>query len=63
MNNASLWRAKLDGNKARDRDAVGILRRQGWRVLVLWECQLNDLTKTTARVKAFLGPKNARKRP
>lgn len=33
------WVAKLERNAARDRRTRRALRRQGWEVLVVWECQ------------------------
>lgn len=32
------WRAKLDRNMARDTRTTRKLRRDGWGVLVVWEC-------------------------
>jgi len=34
------WRAKIEGNKARDNEAIKQLRLAGWRVLIVWECSL-----------------------
>lgn len=36
-NNAAWWRAKIDGNRARDRDTDERLRKLGWRVVRVWE--------------------------
>ena len=33
------WRAKRESNSARDKTVIASLRRSGWRVLVVWECQ------------------------
>lgn len=33
------WQAKFDRNVARDRSNLRKLRRLGWSVLVVWECQ------------------------
>jgi DNA mismatch endonuclease, patch repair protein len=38
--NAVAWREKIRRNKARDRRVSSALRRRGWRVLRIWECQL-----------------------
>lgn len=38
--NAAYWRAKVKRNQERDRGVVRTLRSTGWRVLVLWECQV-----------------------
>lgn len=35
----AFWAAKFDRNVARDRRDARRLRRAGWRVLVIWECQ------------------------
>jgi DNA mismatch endonuclease (patch repair protein) len=35
--NRAFWRAKLRGNVARDRRTARELRREGWRVLAVWE--------------------------
>ena len=34
------WRAKLEGNRLRDQRDQHELRVRGWRVLVIWECEL-----------------------
>ena len=37
--NRRFWREKFERNVARDRRAAGRLRRLGWGVMVVWECQ------------------------
>ena len=39
---AAYWRAKIAGNRRRDRRSLASLRRQGWRVFVIWGCQVDD---------------------
>lgn len=34
------WQAKISGNIARDRKAQNALKKLGWRVVVVWECEL-----------------------
>ena len=48
------WRPKLEGNRQRDRRNLSALRRAGWRVLVIWECQLRDAAVLTRRIRTFL---------
>jgi DNA mismatch endonuclease (patch repair protein) len=48
------WRNKLEGNKARDAATVGQLRRLGWKVLTLWECDLRNLPRVERRIRRFL---------
>lgn len=50
----AFWRAKFAGNVERDRRAVRALRRDGWRVLVVWECQTRDVERLRARLARFL---------
>ena len=49
------WIPKLEGNRKRDRRAAGLLRREGWDVLVVWECELRDVEKIERKIKKFLG--------
>jgi len=49
------WRDKLNGNARRDRKNQAALQAMGWRVLVVWECETEDLVRLANRVKAFLG--------
>lgn len=40
--NQEFWLAKFDDNVRRDREAVKKLKKVGWRVFVVWECQITD---------------------
>jgi DNA mismatch endonuclease (patch repair protein) len=35
------WQAKLTGNARRDTNNVALLEAAGWRVFVVWECEVN----------------------
>ena len=37
--NQAFWKQKICYNRARDRRVVAKLRRVGWKVVVVWECQ------------------------
>lgn len=37
--NAEFWRTKRESNLNRDRRNVKLLKKGGWQVLVVWECQ------------------------
>lgn len=39
---AQFWAEKLTGNVERDRQNTYKLEQLGWRVLVVWECELDD---------------------
>lgn len=49
------WLAKLARNRDRDRRTRRALRRAGWRVMVVWECQLRRPGKLARRLGRFLG--------
>jgi len=51
---AEFWRNKLECNAARDRHAVAALRRSGWRVLTVWQCQMKDRERLVKRIVGFL---------
>ena len=38
--NEEYWHSKIDGNVQRDQENEAKLNDLGWRVIVLWECQL-----------------------
>jgi DNA mismatch endonuclease (patch repair protein) len=48
------WIAKFKRNVQRDRENYRLLRQQGWRILVLWECQVVDIPALGRRILAFL---------
>lgn len=48
------WVPKLEGNKLRDQANQQRLRKEGWRVLLIWECQINERERLARRVKTFL---------
>ena len=41
--NAEYWREKIARNKARDKKNATELKKLGWRVVTVWECELKDL--------------------
>ena len=49
------WEAKFVGNIRRDEEARSKLVEAGWRVLVIWECELADVESLTGRLRAFMG--------
>jgi len=53
--NADYWTAKIARNADRDRQHLRALKRDGWRALVLWECQLRDEARLRTKLRRFLG--------
>ena len=53
--NPEWWQAKFERNKARDLRVRRLLRKQGWHVLTVWECQIRRAPdKVLNRVCRFL---------
>ena len=52
--NARFWRAKFAQNVARDTKQRRALRRKGWRVLVVWECEVGKPSSVERIVKKIL---------
>jgi DNA mismatch endonuclease, patch repair protein len=53
--NQSYWEPKLKRNIERDRQAAQSLNEQGWKSLVIWECETTDETALRERLNSFLG--------
>jgi len=63
--NLSYWRPKLTRTIERDREHTAILRKQGWKALIIWECEMKKPNQIKRRIKRFLetpGRKTARRK-
>lgn len=38
--NQDYWQAKLERNRSRDSENITLLHTGGWRVIIVWECEL-----------------------
>jgi G:T-mismatch repair DNA endonuclease (very short patch repair protein) len=45
---------KLSRNQARDRKNLQALKKQGWAVLTIWECETRNDPKLRTRILKFL---------
>jgi DNA mismatch endonuclease (patch repair protein) len=52
--NRAFWKAKIEGNRRRDRWVNGRLRRLGWKVMRIKECQLKHADRVVVRIKNAL---------
>jgi DNA mismatch endonuclease (patch repair protein) len=48
--NSDFWQAKFMRNVQRDRDDQRSLRRLGWRVIIVWECETRNLPRLRRRL-------------
>lgn len=52
--NADYWRGKIVRNRERDGETRAKLAALGWRVEVIWECDLKDAAALRERLEALL---------
>jgi DNA mismatch endonuclease (patch repair protein) len=48
------WDPKLQRNRTRDKENRKKLRALGWRVLLIWECEVTDAKRINAKLRRFL---------
>jgi DNA mismatch endonuclease (patch repair protein) len=52
--NRAYWTAKIAANRARDLASRAMLEADGWRVEVVWECELKDPAALAERARRWL---------
>jgi DNA mismatch endonuclease Vsr len=52
--NVEFWKVKRLSNVERDRRNLRALKRQGWRVMTVWECETKNSDRLAKRLKRFL---------
>ncbi len=62
-NNRAFWRKKLTGNQTRDRLVTRTLRKNGWRVVRIWEHELRRPARVLARLGRLLEMKECLSKP
>ena len=48
------WKPKAAANQARDRKQINKLRKAGWSVMIVWQCQLRQNDRLEGRIRSFL---------
>jgi DNA mismatch endonuclease (patch repair protein) len=41
--NSEFWKAKIGGNTERDKRNISELEKQGWDVIVIWQCEIKNI--------------------
>ena len=55
QSNKTYWGPKIERTKQRDEEHIQELEKNGWKVIVIWECQIkNDLEKTCNEIEFAL---------
>ena len=52
--NRDFWTVKISKNKKRDQRINRQLRKMGWNVLTIWQCQTKNIEKLTAKILHFI---------
>lgn len=52
--NTEFWEAKFERNVSNDRKHKRTLKKLGWKVIVVWECELKNPGKVMARLRKEL---------
>src|SRR5262249_28800206 len=53
------WLGKFAGNVQRDKSNARRLRRLGWKVMTIWECETRRLERLKHRIKEAMASRNA----
>jgi DNA mismatch endonuclease, patch repair protein len=48
------WGPKLAGNRSRDVSNLALMEGMGWKVMVVWECEIRDPGLLRQRISSFL---------
>lgn len=52
--NIEFWTNKLEGNAIRDRLTEKSLEEMGWRIIIVWECEVKALIENDSRLRAMI---------
>lgn len=52
------WKKKFQDNIKRDKKKRDELERLGWKILIIWECELKDLTVVQNKIESSLYNQN-----
>lgn len=53
--NVDYWKEKFRMNAKRDRETIDRLESLGWKVLVIWQCEIGDVGELKRKIIEFLG--------
>ena len=52
--NLAFWEAKFVKNHLRDKQVRRLLKKDGWRIIVVWECETSNLVELSGRLQTVL---------
>ena len=48
------WRNKFEENTVRDKKKHSELKKSGWKVIIIWECEIHNMDKLHCKLKRLL---------
>ena len=52
--NTEYWLPKIEANMKRDARKITELKKQGWKIIVIWQCEINTVTKRNIRLSMLI---------
>lgn len=52
--NVNFWKKKISGNMVRDKKNIKTLKAQGWKVLVIWSCEISKIGMLKKNLGRFM---------
>jgi len=52
--NEDFWGKKISDNIARDRKNIQKLRNEGWRVIIIWQCEIQNKNNRDKRLELLI---------
>lgn len=49
--NPEFWKNKIEANISRDKNKIGLLESQDWKVIVIWKCELKPNVRDVTLLK------------
>ncbi len=52
--NTDFWKKKISENIARDQKNIETLRKEGWNVITIWQCEIKNKNKRKERLELII---------
>lgn len=53
-NNGEFWQKKLSDNKVRDQKNINDLHELGWKIFIVWECEIKDIKSLNQKLLDYM---------
>lgn len=54
QSNTEYWLPKIEANTKRDSRKISELEKDGWHVIVIWQCEINTIVKRNERMTKLI---------